>query len=99
MGSTRRLFTPEYKANAVQFVLDEGRSIAEVAKNIGCSSTALGIWVKKAKAERGDSEPKTLSISEREELEELRSENRELRMQLEFAKKVAIHSIRQGNGA
>ena len=35
MGSTRRHFTAEYKANAVALVLDDGRSIAEAARNIG----------------------------------------------------------------
>ena len=89
MGSTRRSFTPEYKASAVEFVLDEGRPIVEVARNIGCSAGALGHWVKKARLERGEVDPKPLSENERKELDELRSENRELKMQLEFAKKVA----------
>ena len=35
MGSTRRAFTPEYKAQSVAFVIDGGRSVAEVARNIG----------------------------------------------------------------
>ena len=34
MGSTRRAFTPEYKAQSVAFVIDGGRSVAEVALNI-----------------------------------------------------------------
>ncbi len=35
MGSTRRSFTEEYKAQAVAFVIDDHRSVAEVARNIG----------------------------------------------------------------
>lgn len=34
MGSTRWSFTEEYKAPAVKFVLNDGRTIAEVARNI-----------------------------------------------------------------
>ena len=30
MGSTRRAFTEEYKAQAVAFVIEEGRTIAEL---------------------------------------------------------------------
>ena len=30
MGSTRRSYTPEYKAQSVAFVLDGGRPVAEV---------------------------------------------------------------------
>jgi len=88
MGSTRKAFTDEYKQQAVELVIDDGRSIVDVAKNIGCSAAALGKWVQKAKAENNYSE-KPLNVNEREELEKLRHENRELKMQLEFAKKVA----------
>jgi Transposase len=35
VGSTRRRFTPEYKAEAVQFVLSSGQPVAEVARNLG----------------------------------------------------------------
>lgn len=88
MGSTRRRFTEEYKAQAVAFVIDDRRSIAEVARNIGVHELTLGKWVKKAR-ESGDSAGNPLGDSERAELERLRAENAELRMQVEFAKKVA----------
>ncbi len=52
MGSTRRSFTDEYRQQAVEFVLDQGRSIAEVARNIGCHEMTLGKWVKKERAAR-----------------------------------------------
>ena len=34
MGSTRRAFTEEYKASAVEFVINDGRSVADVARSI-----------------------------------------------------------------
>ena len=52
MGSTRRSFTEEYKEEAVSFVIDGGRPIAEVARNIGCHEMTLGKWVKKARDAR-----------------------------------------------
>ena len=88
MGSTRRSFTPEYRQAAVDFVIDDGRTIVDVAKNIGCSAGALGRWVK-LEREKQEKSPKPLTENERQELNELRQENRELKMQLEFAKKVA----------
>ncbi len=84
--ATRRRFTQEYKDNAVSFVLDSGRPIAEVARSIGVHEMTLGKWVKKAKDSGRDAE-KSLSASEREELEQLRKENSRLRMEAEFAKK------------
>jgi transposase len=98
MGSTRRSFTPEYKAQSVAFVIGGGRPVAEVARNIGVHEMTLGKWVKVARAAAvsGASPDAPLTESERVELIRLRAESRddkstisELRMQVEFAKKVA----------
>ena len=89
MGSTRRAFTEEYKASAVEFVINDGRTIADVARSIGVHEMTLGKWVKKARDAAGDGVGKPLSENERAELERLRVENRQLRMEAEFAKKVA----------
>ena len=86
--ATRRNFTQEYKDQAVSLVLDSGRSIAEVAKSIGVHEMTLGKWVKKAR-ESGRVPDKDLSEPERAELERLRKENATLRMERDFAKKVA----------
>jgi transposase len=86
--ATRRHFTQEYKDQAVSLVLDSGRTIAEVAKTIGVHEMTLGKWVKKARdaRRRPDAE---FSQDERAELEKLRAENARLKMERDFAKKVA----------
>ena len=86
--ATRRNFTPEYKDQAVSLVLGSGRSIAEVARSIGVHEMTLGKWVKKAK-DSGQVPNKDLSEDERAELDRLRKENATLRMERDFAKKVA----------
>jgi transposase len=98
MGSTRRRFTEEYKDQAVAFVIDGNRSIVDVARNVGVHEITLGKWVKKARDSRREQVPADtpLAESERAELIRLRAEAKddkaalaELRMQVEFAKKVA----------
>ena len=89
MGSTRRRVTQEYRDQAVQLVVEGGRTIREVAANIGVHEITLGNWVRKAKSSGEPKPDKPLVQSERDELERLRAENAELRMQVEFAKKVA----------
>jgi transposase len=84
--ATRRNFTQEYKDQAVSLVLDSGRSIADVAKSIGVHEMTLGKWVKKAR-ESGRVPDKDLSEPERAELERLRKVT--LKMERDFAKKVA----------
>jgi transposase len=85
---TRRRFTQEYRDQAVSLVLDSGRTVAEVAKSIGVHEMTLGRWVRKAK-DSGQVENEDLAETERAELERLRQENAVLRMERDFAKKVA----------
>ena len=98
MGSTRRSFTDEYKASAVAFVLDEGRQIGEVARNIDVHEMTLGKWVKKERDARAAAQPSDAPLNEseraelirlREENKDVKSENTQLQMQVSFAKKVA----------
>ena len=98
MGSTRRSFTPEYKAEAVKLVIDGGRTLAEVARNIGCHEVTLGNWVKRARKEREELVGANMPLDETERMELIRlraeAKDREAalahaRMQVEFAKKVA----------
>jgi transposase len=98
MGSTRRRFTDEYKKQAVGFVIDGNRSVADVARNIGVHEMTLSKWVRQIRnaADSGTSPDAPLGESERLELARLRAESKdhkatitELQMQVEFAKKVA----------
>jgi len=98
VGSTRREFTEEYKARSVAYVLEEGRSRIEVARNIGVHENTLGKWLRKARNAEEPDEPAGESAAEPEQLEliRLRAQAKddkatiaELQMQVEFAKKVA----------
>jgi transposase len=88
MGSTRRKFTPEFKAEAVELLINSGKPIAEIARDLGISGGTLGNWVKAAK-KRGDFREKPLEIDERARLKELEEENRRLKMEREILKKAA----------
>jgi transposase len=86
MGSTRRKFTPEYKTEAVQFVISSGQPVAEVARNLGIVEGTLGNWVAKARENGQITEPE-LSVSERAELQRLRKELQQVKMERDFLKK------------
>jgi transposase len=85
---TRRQFTDEFKASAVRLVLDEGKSVAGVARDLDLTETALRDWVKRAQAERSHGRS-GLTTTEREELLQLRKENRQLRLEREILKNAA----------
>ncbi|TFD12994.1 hypothetical protein E3T35_06885 [Cryobacterium sp. TMT1-2-2] len=50
MGKTRREFTPGYKDEAVKLVINTGRAIANVARELGINEASLGRWVSTFKA-------------------------------------------------
>ena len=92
-GRSRRSFTAEFKADAVSLVLDEGRSIASLARSLGIGATNLGNWVRQACVDRGEREGVT--TSERAELAELRRENFRLRQERELLKRATAFWVRE----
>jgi transposase len=48
----RRRFDDDFKAQAVRLVLDEGKSVGSVARDLDLTETALHEWVKRALADR-----------------------------------------------
>ena len=85
----RRSFTDEFKAGAVRLVLEEGKSVTRVAKDLDLVPSAVGRWVEQARADKGKSTRGTLPSDEKEELSRLRKEVRELRLEREILKKAA----------
>ncbi len=89
MGSQRREFTPKYKDEAVKLVVNTGRPVAVVARELGVKEQTLGRWVNLFKS-RQDAGDGALSETERVELTRLRKENSELKMDRAFLKKASL---------
>ncbi|MFI9531819.1 transposase [Nocardia fusca] len=45
MSRKRRSFTTEYKVEAAHRVIDSGRTVAEVSRELGVPESLLGRWV------------------------------------------------------
>lgn len=91
MGAKRKSYTPKYRREAAHLVIDTGRTIAQVARDIGVGEALLGRWVAIERS-RMDDPPEAVDADERAELERLRRENAELRMDREFLKKAAAYA-------
>jgi transposase len=83
----RRKFSDEFKAETVQLVRSTGKSIAEAARDLDLSENSVRSWVREAEIEAGRGPEGALTKAERDELRELRKENRQLRMEREILKK------------
>jgi transposase len=85
----RRAFTDEFKAETVRLVLEGGKTVAEVARDLDLTESAVRVWVHQAKVDRGQGKPGELTTAEREELHRLRREVKDLRIEREILKKAA----------
>ncbi len=86
MAEVRRKFSPQFRAEAVQMVLETRRPVAEVARDLGIHDGTLGNWVNACR--RVHPEPASpLTPVDRVRLAELEDENRNLRMENEFLKR------------
>ena len=83
-----RRYDCEFKENAVALV-ESGRTITEVARDLGVSDWSLNRWVKDARAGRRPNEPKTLAAEspEQRELRRLRQQVAYLERQRDILKK------------
>jgi transposase-like protein len=88
MPERRRKFSPQFRAEAVQMVLETGKPIAEVARDLGVNDGTLGNWVKAWRDANPEPEPE-LSPVERARVKEMEEEIRRLRMENEFLKKAS----------
>ena len=89
----RRKFSPQFKAEAVQMVIETGKPIAQVARDLGIHDGTLGNWVSAWRREHPESD-QAVSPVERARVKELEEENRRLRMENEFLKKAAAFFAR-----
>jgi transposase len=82
----RRQFSDEFRAGAVRLVLDEGKTMGAVARELDLTPSALSGWVRQVQADQTKGRS-GLTTEERGELATLRTANRELRMERDVLKK------------
>jgi transposase-like protein len=86
----KREFSPEFRETAAREVVENSRSIASVAREIGVHDTTLGNWVRAYRDEHRTDGP-ALELPDRARLRELERENRELQQKVAFLEKVSAY--------
>src|SRR3954465_12499831 len=80
-------FSLEFRRGAVRLVRASGRSVPQLARELGCSPQSLRNWARQLDVDEGRKEG--LTSDERDELRRLRRENRILTEERDILKKAA----------
>ena len=89
----RRRFTDEFKRDAAALVVDTGRPVAQVARELGVYESSLSRWVAQERDRRGETDE--LSTAERDRLRELEREVADLRMERDLLKRSVAFWVKE----
>src|SRR3954468_18437678 len=87
-------YPDELRERAVRLVMESGRPIAHIAKDLGIHREALREWVRQAEADQGSRRDR-LTTDERERLKSLEREVRELRKANEILRAASVYFAKE----
>lgn len=90
---SRRIFTPEFKAEVVELCRAGDRAIGQVARDLGLTETSARNWVSQAEVDAGVRDG--LTSAEREEMTRPRKEVRVLREDRDILRRATAFFARE----
>ena len=88
MAVPRKVYTPEFKLQAVTMITEQKLSVAEVARRLGVSESRVHEWKKALAVKGADAFPGSGHLTPlEEENRRLRAENKRLEMERDILKK------------
>jgi len=89
----RSRYPKEFRRDAAALVIDQHRTIVDVAKELGVVEQTLGNWVRQERVDRGEREG--LSSTDRAEIARLQRENKQLRLERDLLKKATAFWVKE----
>ena len=84
----RRTFSPEFRHESAQLVIDQSYSIREAAQAVGIGHSTMDRWVRQLRYERNGQTPKASAMTpEHKRIKELEKRIRDIEEQNEILKK------------
>ena len=92
-GRRRGRYPKEFRRDAAALVIDQHRTVADVAREIGVIEQTLGNWVRQERIDRGEREGTTTEM--REENVRLRREVKRLTMERDLLKRSVAFWVKE----
>src|SRR5271163_3313522 len=89
----RGRYPKEFRRDAASLVIDQKRTVADVARELGVVEQTLGNWVRQERIDRGEREGTTTEV--REENARLRREVKRLTMERDLLKRSVAFWVKE----
>ncbi|UQA91401.1 transposase [Streptomyces halobius] len=98
MGSNyKKRYTAEFKRDAIALVDSSGKTVTEVARELGVSPESLRGWYRQARIDRGQGQAGELTSDEREELKRLLKLAAEQARTIEVLRKATVFFAKESD--
>ena len=88
MAKKRRTFSPEFKLEAAQLVVDHGYTVKAACEAVGVGKSTMEYWVRQLRQERQGETPKATALTpEQRRIQELEKQLRRVEEEKEILKK------------
>ena len=95
MPKTKPPYPREFRTRAVDLVRKTGKTVEEIANDLGVAGQTLRNWIRQAEADAGKGRPGALTTQEKIELHELKREKRILRKGRDIRSQAAAFFARE----
>ena len=94
----KRNFSPEFRLEAAQLVIDQNYSIRQAAEAMNVGLSTMDKWVRQLRQERNGESPKATPMTpDQLKIRELENRIRRIEMEKDILKKATVSSIGQCN--
>jgi transposase len=86
----RKIYTREFRVEAVRLTTEGGVSVAQAARDLGINESTLHLWRRQFREWGAGPKAGREALTQAEEIQRLRRENAQLREERDFLKKAAV---------
>jgi len=92
---TRKVYSEEFKRDAIRLVLEEGYSCAEAGRSLDVGASLIGRWKRQFETGQSEFQGRGKLTPDQQRIKELEAENRRLKMEKDVLKKATAFFVQE----